>query len=228
MQGFSARRVSHEQDDHHRHGPRGPGPRSLLWQSPFSRAADRRTPQKHAETRIATINLAYVVKHYDKAVQWEKEFKQELARYEGATKKLRSQLEADDRELKDPATQAERKEALESEIRTLKRKLEDHEVTERKRLTQLQQEQIVILYRDVEQQIASLAKSKEIDLVMQYNDEPNPAEKNLAANITRKLTCAGMLPIYMAQSIDVSTEVLAQLNASYQKEKQPPEFPPEK
>ena len=68
----------------------------------------------------------------------------------------------------------------------------------------------------MEQYVALLAKSKGIDVVIQYNDVPNPLEMNNPANIARKITCEGCLPIYQAQGINITDEVVSGLNWNYQ------------
>jgi Skp family chaperone for outer membrane proteins len=190
---------------------------SRLW---AQTGADAPVP-KHPDTHIAVLNLSYVIKEYKKAGQYDQEFKGVLQKYDTELQGLDGKLQVDKKRFTDPATPAPEKEKIQAEAKQLERAIADRKEEVQKELTKKRQEQIVILYRDVEQYVSILAKSKGIDLVVHYNDLP-PGSPDIysAPNIARKMTSEACMPIYVAQGMNISDEVVTGLNWNYNRASQ--------
>jgi Skp family chaperone for outer membrane proteins len=196
---------------------------SRLW---AQQATDAPVP-KHPETRVAIVNLSYIIKNYEKATQYDQEFKTVLQKYDTELQGLNGRLEVDKKKFADPATPSTEKEKLQADAKQLERTIQDRKEEINKELKKKREEQIVILYRDVEQYVNILAKSKGIDLVMHYNDVPaGQPEMYSAPNIARKMTADACLPVYVAQGIDLSQEVKDGLNWNYKRASQASAVPP--
>jgi Skp family chaperone for outer membrane proteins len=178
--------------------------------------ADTETPPaKHAETHIAVINLSYVIKTYKKAQNLDEEFQKQLQGYDDELKKLAAQVEDMKKQHDDPATTAAKKAELGGRIKQIEISIKDKTEKYKGKLSAKRQEQVAILYQEVQQSVAALARSKGIDLVLHYNDLPPGPDRDSGPNIMRKLSAEACIPIYRAQGIDLSDEVIAALNKEY-------------
>ena len=50
--------------------------------------------------------------------------------------------------------------------------------------------------------------------MMQYNEPINAADLDSAANVERKMSAGACIPVYIALGVDVSTDILAELNSA--------------
>ena len=122
------REKNSEEDGRFRRGHRYPGCGPLSRQpNPAQQTGADTPPPKHPETRIAAINLASVVKNYQKAAAFEAEFKGELQKYEAGMAQIKGELTTKDAQLKDPKTPAQTKEQLDADMTALTRKIQDME-----------------------------------------------------------------------------------------------------
>ncbi len=79
-----------------------------------------------------------------------------------------------------------------------------------------EQEQMVVVYREIGAAVASYAEANDIDLVLHYNDATNDAEMNSANNIGRKMMTGPCTPLYYREhGMDISQRILEMLNSRY-------------
>jgi RNA polymerase sigma factor (sigma-70 family) len=184
-------------------------------------SADRREettrPKAEPRTRIALINLAYVLKHDDECRAARELFKKQAAVYQEREKVSRAKIEEYTKELAVPVA-IETKDKLEREIRVARRVLEDDQEEARRKLAKLSDEQTVALYKKVREAAARYAKAHDIELVLQYTDASEPDDLDSPANVQRKMQAVGCTPLYAAPGIDISKEIVAVLNARRGKE----------
>ena len=172
-------------------------------------------------TRIALINLAYVIKNYKKTETFQAEIKAEFKSYEGRVQAKQTQLEQLAKHATDPGTTAQQKEADGAEITKLKREIEDLNNEAKKVLSKKNDEQMVILYREIQDAAQRYAVAHNYDLVLHYIDAVTQADYYSPGAIARKLQSSACMPMYQAPGLDISMQVVMALNASYLRAQQP-------
>jgi RNA polymerase sigma factor (sigma-70 family) len=194
---------------------------SAAGEPPDRRGEDPTRPAVEPKTRIALVNLSYVLKHDDEAKAAQEAIKKQAKAFEDSVKASRAKIEALTQELAVPGLTAEARDKLEREIRVARRLLEDEQEDVRRKLTKLNDEQTVALYKKIREAATRYAQAHGIELVLQYSDATEEADVYSPANIQRKMQSAGCTPLYAAPGIDVSKEIVAVLNARRDKEELP-------
>jgi Skp family chaperone for outer membrane proteins len=171
-----------------------------------TQAAAAATPK----TRIALLNLTYVIKNYLKYVNFQKEIQTAIEPFKQKDTDLRKQLEKKAEAAK-TAPAAER-EALEREAKELQRKLEDNSVEAKAQLGKKSDDEMKILFMDVYEAARRYAVAHEFEMVLHYNDAVTPEDFMSPQNIARKLNTGALMPLYAAPGMDISREVVEMLN----------------
>jgi Skp family chaperone for outer membrane proteins len=182
-----------------------------------SRLGAQAPAQAPAQTRIAVINMVHVITNYHKF----KTFQDELGRlakpYKEREADLQKNLKAWQGELEKASATPQQREEAEKQIKERKRQIEDNATEAKKILAKRNDEQFVILYREVEDAIKKYAVPNGFHMVMQFNEPPNPSDLYNIKNIYRKLegsTATGCCaPVYVAPGLDITKGVLDNLNA---------------
>ncbi len=169
------------------------------------------------QTRIALLNLNYVIKGYKKYQNFQNEFKAKVMEHENMIKAKATQAETLAKDLQNPSLDATKREAMEKQIRDLKRDVEDMNASARQSLAKLNDEQMVILFKEVRDAAQRHAMANNFELVLHYNDATTQAEYDSAPNIARKMHSTGCMPMYWAQGMDISADVMHALNTHYSK-----------
>jgi Skp family chaperone for outer membrane proteins len=167
------------------------------------------------QTKIALINLTYVIKNYEKFKAFQEEMKREAAPFQKTDAALTAQGEALYKENSAATTTAERKDAIQKQLMELKRKAEDNKAEGTKVLGKKQEQGVTTLYLDVYQVAERIAKSRGFEMVLQFNDLVDQREYWGAQNIARKLQTAACTPMYYNAGLDISHDVVTTLNSSY-------------
>jgi Skp family chaperone for outer membrane proteins len=190
-----------------------------LWgRSSAQEKADRRgegPPVRAAEprTRVALINLAYVVEHDDECKALREAVKKEMTIFQDREKASRDKIEEMSKELSIPGLPAHKREALERALRAERRKMEDLQEEARRKLSRMNDDQTVALYKKVREAATRYAQAHAFELVLQYSEPGREADLDSPANVLRKMQSAGCSPLYAAPGIDISKEIVAVLNA---------------
>lgn len=166
-------------------------------------------------TRIATLNLAYVIKNYQKFVAFENEMKNSLKQFDDRLAAKRKQMEEYQKEAALPATTEPRKQEIERQARGLQREVEDINNDAKAFIGKKRDEQIVQLYKEVQDAAQRYALAQGIDIVMHYTDATTQADYYNPVNVARKMQSPGCMPIYAAAGTDISQEVVMSLNTHY-------------
>src|SRR5207249_3394642 len=82
----------------------------------------------------------------------------------------------------------------------------------KKTLAEFDAASFTTIYNDIKNMTERYAKSRNIELVLHYNDGTTDAEVNTANNIGRKMSLGACFPMYVTPGMDISKEVLAYLN----------------
>ena len=164
------------------------------------------------QSKVAVLNLSFVIKNYKKWTTFQTEYKTKLESYDVALKSLKTQLDTKQKELQ--TADAGMKEQLERQMKDIQRSMQDKTDDGKKALAEMEAKQFSTIYKDVQDMTTRYAKSRGIEIVMHYNDGTTDAEVNNPMNIGRKMGQGACFPLYMAPGIDISADVLAYLNQS--------------
>lgn len=173
------------------------------------------TPSANTPTnksRVALLNLTYVVKNYTKFKTFQEELKAAVDPYQAKDTAWKKEGEALVKESQAPGTTQQKREEIEAKLKDLQRKIEDNKVEASKLLNKKQGEQLKILYNDIRMAAYRYAAAHGIDMVLHYNDAITEADYNSEPNISRKMQAGALMPIYMAKGVDVSYEIVMALN----------------
>jgi Skp family chaperone for outer membrane proteins len=187
-----------------------------LWAQPGARPATGPAPSAAApRTRIALLNLHHVINNYDKFKAYKEDLKQSITPFQKKEKEMKDLAERLVKEKTNQTTTAQRKEAIDGEMRELNRKWEDLKAEFTKQMGKKQGQQMVILYGDVRTIAERYAQSHNFDMVLHYNDATDPRDYWSEANVSRKMQAGALMPIYYTAGMDISQDVINTLNASY-------------
>jgi Skp family chaperone for outer membrane proteins len=191
---------------------------SRLWAQQAQPGAPAAHPTSAAspKTRIALLNLKYVVMNYGKWKQFTDQLKTEYKKYEDQVQALNTQLEADKTQMQKATDQAQ-KDQIEKDAKNVQRKMQDLADEAKNTLGKKESEELVVIYKEIAAAVSRFAQANDIDLVMHYNDATSDVEMNSPQNIQRKMVTGPCTPLYYkANEIDISAVVLQMLNQQYQ------------
>jgi Skp family chaperone for outer membrane proteins len=173
------------------------------------------------QTKIALVNIAQVIKNYNKYKGYQAQLKSELAPVEKELEAKRAAAVAKENEATKPETPPARREQLQKEIRAMQREMQDkideiNSTTAKKRV-----EQLKTIYGDVQDAVAAFAKAYAYELVLQYSDGADTAEKMSGPALQQKLGNGACFPLYVDPRMDITAPVLQMLNQHYAQTVQP-------
>ena len=172
-------------------------------------------PAAAPRTKIALLNLTYVVSYYHKYQAYKEEMKAIAKPYEDQIKGKQAEGEAMRKEATNPATPAARVEELQKQAKILQREMEDISNDAKTKLAKKAEGQMVELYKEVLEAAQRYAVSHDFDMVMQYNE---PIEKDAyyaAPNVERKMGAGALIPMWYSKENEISYDVMNALNAAY-------------
>jgi Skp family chaperone for outer membrane proteins len=168
------------------------------------------------KTRVALLNLKYVVMNYGKWKQFTDQLKVDYKRYEDQVQAMNARMEQLKKNMT-AATDQGQKDQIEKEAKGLQRQMQDLAEEAKNTLGKKESEELVIIYKEIAAAVASFAQANDIDLVMHYNDATTDLEMNSPQNIQRKMVTGPCTPLYYRPGeIDISQVVLQMLNQRYQ------------
>jgi Skp family chaperone for outer membrane proteins len=172
-------------------------------------------PAAAPRTRIAMLNLAYVIKSYAKWDQFQKNFKVDYKAWDDKVNAKMAQKDAAIKEAQAPGTPAEKRDKLVKDVKVFDRDIEDLKAEGQKVLGAKSDEQMVVIYKEVRDAATRYALSHNFDLVLHYNDVTTQADFDSPNNIARKMNAGALMPLYVANGMDISYDVVNALNAAY-------------
>jgi Skp family chaperone for outer membrane proteins len=171
-------------------------------------------PEKKGD-RIALLNLAHVLRNYEKFKNYQEEMKKAVDPYQKKDQDIQKKGEAIAKQLQIKGITDAQKEKYEKDLTELKRELEDNKKEFQKNINKKQGQQLVILYSDIRTVAERYAQAHGFDIVLQFNDATEGSEYWSEANVARKMQTGPMLPLYYKAGMDISNDVLNNLNAAY-------------
>jgi Skp family chaperone for outer membrane proteins len=165
-------------------------------------------------TRIALLNMTYVMKYYPKFTAYQNELKQTLQPFQDKDKGLRAQAETIAKDMSIPGKDQLTLEKLTKDLKDIKRGIEDNDQAARLVLSKRSDEQMKVLYLDVVDAASRYARAHDFELVLHYNDAVTREDFLSPANIGRKLQNGALTPLYAVPGLDISREVVENLMSS--------------
>lgn len=190
--------------------------RPLSGQGPNNPSAASASASPTGGTRIAIMNLTYVINNYVKYQHFKEEMKSTIEPFQKAHESLQQQLE----DLRKQAAalprqaQSEQGAELEKKGREIQRKMDDNKAEFQLKMGKRNDEEMRIIYMDIYGAVQGYASSHRYDLVLHYNDAITKDDFLSAQNIARKLNTGALMPLIAANSLDISQEIVKLLNDS--------------
>jgi Skp family chaperone for outer membrane proteins len=175
------------------------------------------TPQVQG-TKVAVVNIGHVFNKYKKAVQFKDELERNLKGPREEAKKLMSDMDDWAKQLRDIKLSTEEKNAREIAIHKNKQRLEALNFEISKLLGKKSEDNLVLLYKEVNQCIERVSVAYGFQVVLGYGDPIEKGIMDLFPNINRKMQAmdaGGTVPLYIHGSVDLSTAVADTLNHWY-------------
>jgi Skp family chaperone for outer membrane proteins len=174
--------------------------------------------QPSAGTRVALVNVGFVFSKYEKAKFYKAELENTLKPFKDEGEKIKAEMIKYAEPLKkNPTIDAKTRESYEQYLLSLKRKMEDLDMQARKLIGKKQEDQIVMLYKEVAGAVQGYAQANGIHLVLGFGEQ---IEGDLYSflNINRKMQgmdLGSTTPFFQLGGVDISQAIVDTLNAHY-------------
>jgi Skp family chaperone for outer membrane proteins len=183
---------------------------SMLWaQGPAQ------PPTQNVPTRIGILNMTYVIKSYQKIEAYTAEMKDQMKRCDDAIKAKTAEIEVRGKQAQDASLTQAQREACAKEVTKLTRELEDMKADMKKNVQGKTDEQMVTIYREIQEAASRYALGHNLDMVMTYIDAVKEEDYFNPMNVMAKIQQRAFMPIYFDKSMDVSKPVVDMLNQNY-------------
>ena len=170
--------------------------------------------------RIVIVNIAQVLRDYDKANFKGAEITKLRQDYVTQVNALREQVATLNARFQMTQLPDEKKK-LEEQARAIQRKVEDIDREAQARLTKLSNDTVVQVYQEIKGVIADIAKTNNLDMVLAYPAASKAEDDATPAVATLMLQTPALMPFYH-RGMDISKVVIETLNARYPSPKAPP------
>ena len=169
-----------------------------------------------AGPRVALLNLRFVIKHYEKYKAFMETMKKKDEEYLTLIKSKNMQADKLQKEGQQPSLTPARREQIEQDLRNLRRDVEDLTAKARKEMAKQGSEEMVRVYKEIRGATYRYADANNIDLVLHFEGAADSQEMDSPVLIQRNFN-VGCCPLYWKASLDISSPVLAALNAAYRR-----------
>ena len=185
-----------------------------------SRLGAQTTPASRpagAGTRIAILNLRFVIKNYEKYRAFMEMVKKKDESYVNRIKELNKKAETLQKEAaKTPPPSPQRREQIETDLTNYSREIKDITAKARKEMGRMGAEEMVRVYKEIRDATYRYANANHIDLVVHFNGAADAQEMNSPVLIQQNFN-TGCCPLFWSGSLDISASVLQALNTAYKR-----------
>jgi Skp family chaperone for outer membrane proteins len=173
-----------------------------------------------AVTKVGVVNIGSVFMKYEKAKIFKAETEQILKPFRDEGEKLKKYILDWQSALQNPKSQLteEQRKQGERTIIDCKRRLEDLDREARTKVGKRNEEQIVQLYKEINEAVKGTAAAQGFHLIFGYG-EPMDGDLLSFMNISRKMQAMDMgsiIPMHITGGLDISDSVVSNLNRGYQ------------
>jgi Skp family chaperone for outer membrane proteins len=181
------------------------------WGGPRSRTAEQ--PAGAApRCRVGLVNMTFVLRNFEKFAAAQKELQELVKPFQEREKNLRKEAEELTGKLKNSELPAGQRDEIQKKLKSLQ---EVHAVNEKEARATLEAKsasQMTELFGDVQKSAQRYAAAHDLELVLQYNEALTEKDRLSTANINRKLQNGACLPLYAAPGLDISKDIVDDLN----------------
>jgi Skp family chaperone for outer membrane proteins len=183
-----------------------------LWAQPPAQTAP-------ASVKVGVVNLAFVLKNYNKFKTYNDEIEKIRLVYEKKDADLRKLIADWTKFGNEPTAKQADREKAEETIKDCKRRLEDNQAEYNKVRSKKSDEQMVQMYKEIEAAVAHYAGPNGFHMILHYSEPLTEADKYSPPNVQRKLvgpgSSGGVCPMYFVPGIDVSADIVGTLNTMF-------------
>jgi Skp family chaperone for outer membrane proteins len=184
---------------------------SRLWADPGSAVHGR-----EKQLKIAVLNLPLVIKKYKKYDVYEADLKAYVEKQQTIETRYRNEMAKLQKDYTEGDPTSTKHDSLEQQIKEKKREMEDLGTNFKKEFSKRQEQQLVTLYREVEDMVKRVAEANNFSLVLQYGDVIDKDKDGYNPRIIQHKVLGGVcVPMYAADGIDISAAVARYLNNAY-------------
>lgn len=169
--------------------------------------------------RIVIVNIAKVLRDYDKANFKGYEITKKRQTYVGMVNGKREMMNALNKDYT-LATDPAQKKKLQEQALAVNREIEDIDRKAQAELTQLSNDTIVQVYAEIKSVIHDIAKANNLSMVLCYPAASKPEDENSPQVAQLMLQTPALIPFYHDR-MDITEVVIKTLNARYPSEKAP-------
>jgi Skp family chaperone for outer membrane proteins len=191
-------------------------------QAPMGGGSSAPTPRPQ---RIVIVNIAKVLRDYNKANFKGAEITKKREAYVGQIKQLNERISAINRDHV-KTTVPEDKKKLEEQALAIQRQIQDIDRKAKEELTQLSNDTIVMVYQEIKQVIYDIAKTNSLDMVLCYPAAANEKDENSPQVAQLMLQTPALIPFYHS-GMDITHVVVETLNKRHPFPKPDPVTPVE-
>jgi Skp family chaperone for outer membrane proteins len=176
-------------------------------------------PTAPAQTRVAIVNIGLVFTKYEKAKAYKTQMEKLVEPYQLEGKKLKKEMLDWSEAMKHPKFNPKDQEQYEQGIKGNQRKLEDLELKVRQLVGKTQEDQIINLFKEVQDAIQRYAQANGIHVVLGYGEQID-GDVYAFANINRKMQGMDISicnPLFHVPGVDISQSVADTLNTAFQR-----------
>jgi Skp family chaperone for outer membrane proteins len=167
-----------------------------------------------ARTKIGLINMAKVLKRYEKGNAAVKTLQDTRNTYIMQVNEKRQQINEQRKSL-EKALGAQ-KDQIEATITRLEREIQDVDKKAQKELSQMSNDTLLQVYREIKSVVDAVAQAQDLDLILGYIDAADEQDPNAAVMSAQlKLQATAAIPLYSKPSMDVTETVVLTLNKHY-------------
>ncbi len=177
-------------------------------------SAQNKATSAAARTRVAIVNIGEVFKNYKKFTKLREDLKQMDQKYVEMLKAKAARLEKLQEEYKAAQTTAQRKEQIESEAKHIKFEMDDIKAKAGKEIGKMQEEQLTMIYREVDSVVREIARAHDYDLVFRYNEDWDKDTYWTSAKVMARLN-QPFWPMYYDPSLEITSQVVTLMNQKF-------------
>jgi Skp family chaperone for outer membrane proteins len=163
--------------------------------------------------RICLVNIAKVLKDFNKANQEGMAISKRRQFYVDSVKPMRERLAELSRQIQAAPSETVKAQLKEQALQ-INRQIEDLDHKAQEELTQMSDRVIVEVYKQIKAAISDIAMANNIDLVMCYPDASDEKDDGKAAIAQLKLQTPALTPFYH-KGMDITDYVIRTLNARH-------------
>jgi Skp family chaperone for outer membrane proteins len=173
-------------------------------------------------TRVAVINVGYVFHHYDKAIRLKKEIDDLLAPAKREAQQIIESAKGMQAAIASGDFRAASKDEYEAKLNAAKTKLEEMDKTIKAQIGKRQEDNLMVLWREVQEATRLYATKQGLQVVIGYGDPMEMRDIDGFPNVNRKMQAMDLgssVPLFVGERVEIAEGVTELLNKRYREQK---------